>query len=92
MHRKISNDLLVLRRERGLSCKQASVLLGYKDESTLRRLEQGKIRPTLDVALRLEILYRRPVAYLYGKHYIRLRENLRAHEARLAQEQGRAAL
>jgi transcriptional regulator with XRE-family HTH domain len=55
-------------------------------------LEQGKIRPTLDVALRLEILYRRPVAYLYGDYYVRLREEVREHESRLAQEHGRAAV
>jgi hypothetical protein len=46
-------------------------------------LEQGKIRPTLDVALRLEILYRRPVAYLYPHFYTELRNQLRAEEERL---------
>jgi transcriptional regulator with XRE-family HTH domain len=88
--KKISNDLLVLRRERGLSRKQVSSLLGYKCPSSVRRLEEGKVKPTLDIALRLEILYRRPVAYLYSDYYANLREQLREHEARLPQP-GRAA-
>lgn len=87
--KKITNDLLVLRRERGLSRKQVSALLGYRCPSSVRRLEEGKIKPTLDVALRLEILYRRPIAYLYSDYYTNLREQLREHEARLSQP-GRA--
>jgi transcriptional regulator with XRE-family HTH domain len=87
--KKISNDLLILRRERGLSRKQVSALLGYKCSSSIRRLEEGKIKPTLDVALQLEILYRRPVAFLYSDHYTNLRERIREREARLPQS-GRA--
>jgi transcriptional regulator with XRE-family HTH domain len=88
--KKIRNDLLILRRERGLSRKQVSALLGYKCESSVRRLEEGKIEPPLDVALRLEILYRRPIAFLYSDYYANLREQLREQEARLPQL-GRAA-
>jgi transcriptional regulator with XRE-family HTH domain len=83
--KKITNDLFILRRERGLSRKQVSALLGYKCASSVRRLEEGKSKPTLDVALRLEILYRRPVAYLYSDYYTELREQVRHHEARLPQ-------
>lgn len=76
---KIKNELLVRRCERGLSRKQAAKLLG-KSESAIRRLEQGCLRPSFDTALQLEILYRRPVAYLYSKHYQELRKRLRAQE------------
>lgn len=89
--KKITNDLLILRRERGLSRKQVSALLGYKCPSSVRRLEEGRMKPTLDVALRLEILYRRPIAYLYNDYYTNLREQIREDEAHLPQA-GRAAV
>lgn len=67
----------------GLSRKQVAQLLGYKGISAVARMEQGRMKPALDVLLRLEILYRRPIAYLYSELYAQLREEMREREAAL---------
>lgn len=79
----LRNELLIARRSLGLSRKQVAKLLGYKGISAVARMEQGRIKPALDVLLRLEILYRRPIAYLYSELYAQLREEMREREAAL---------
>lgn len=77
---RIANELMIVRRKRGLSRKQVSSLLGYRGTSTIARYEQGRLEPSLTTLLRLEILYRTPVAYLYPRLYHALRDHLRALE------------
>ena len=77
---KITNDLIVARRKRGLSRKQVASLLGLQTTSTLIKYERGVHRPPLDTLLKLEILYRTPVAFLYSERYGELRRELRAVE------------
>lgn len=81
--RKIHNALRIARRRRGLSRKQVARLLGYKDVSTVTRLEQGTLAPSLKIVLTLEALYRTPIAFLYPELYASIRDHLRSLEAHL---------
>jgi transcriptional regulator with XRE-family HTH domain len=76
------NQLAAARRKRGLSRKQAAQLLGYKGTSEISRLERGTRLPHLITALRLEIIYRTPVAFLFPDLYDSLRQIIRAGEER----------
>jgi hypothetical protein len=84
MPNRIPNSLLVARLERGLSRKQVSVVLStlfdYQGTSSLAAYEQGALLPPLKTALCLEILYRRPAAYLWGGAYTALQEKIRSLE------------
>ncbi len=77
---KYQNELVVYRRRWGLSQKRVASLLGHRDTSMLSRYENGRSLPPLDTALRLEIIYRAPVAYLYYKLYASLRGHIRSKE------------
>jgi len=59
-------------------------LLNHQDASTLSDYERGERLPSLVNALRLGIILRVPVEFLYPALYNRLRNQLRAEEERLA--------
>ncbi len=50
----------------------------------LSRYEAGSSSPPLMTALRLEIIYRVPLAFLYGPIFDALREQIRKQEEELA--------
>ncbi|HEX3822674.1 MAG TPA: helix-turn-helix transcriptional regulator [Candidatus Sulfotelmatobacter sp.] len=60
-------------------------LLGHKDTSTLSDYERGERLPSLTNALRLGIILRVPVEFLFPTLYDGTREQIRAEEERLAQ-------
>lgn len=64
------------------SQKYVAHVLGYHGTSMISRYEQGRSFPPLPVALRLEILYRVPVAFLYHPLYEELRNQIRTAEQR----------
>ncbi len=74
------NELLVYRRRMRYSQKQVAVLLGQQGTSMLSRYESGRSLPPLLTALRLEILYRTPVAFLYADIYRGLKKEMRSRE------------
>ena len=78
------NELLVYRRRMRFSQKQVARLLGHRDVSMISRYEQGRSLPPLLTALKLEILYRLPVAYLYSELYRGLKDQVRSGEEQLA--------
>lgn len=78
---KYPNELVLCRKRRALSQKRVASLLGQRDTSMLSRYENGRSLPPLPTALRLEIIYRAPVAYLYPGLYKELREQIRHQEA-----------
>jgi transcriptional regulator with XRE-family HTH domain len=78
---EFKNEFMPSRRRLGLTRKQVAAVLGYQGTSTLARIEQGKLVPPLPVLLKLEILYRRPLGYLYPHLYANLRDCVRAAEA-----------
>lgn len=55
-------------------------LLGHCDSTTLWRYERGRCMPSLATALRLEIIYRVPVAFLFSSLYHEMREQIRGQE------------
>jgi DNA-binding XRE family transcriptional regulator len=68
---------------------QVAHLLGHKDADTLAEFERGKRLPSLVNALRLGIILRTPVEFLFGELHDDLRDKIRAEEERMAQpEQG----
>lgn len=85
---KYPNMLSLARRERGLTLKQASELVGLKGVSTLARYESGQRPPPLEKAVQLEILYRTPVAFLFPKAYEVMRRGVRNAEERTNKTRG----
>lgn len=84
---KYPNELVLYRKRRALSQKRVASFLRQRDTSMLSRYENGRSLPPLPTALRLEIIYRVPVAYLYPKVYKELREEIRQQEAAPASTQ-----
>lgn len=78
------NSLLIYRRRLGFTQKHVARLLGHRDTSMVSRYETGRSLPPLEVALKLEIIYRVPVAFLFPQAYEQLREALRRKETRLS--------
>jgi transcriptional regulator with XRE-family HTH domain len=81
---RTTNHLLLYRKRRQLSQKAVAVLLGRRNSTMLSRYENGKSLPPLSTALRLEIIYRVPVAFLFPRMYDDLRIRIRDKEGRLA--------
>ena len=65
----IKNDLWTYRKKMGLSQKRAAYFIGLKRTNNLSRYEHGVKLPGLINALKLEIVYRTPVAFLFGDLY-----------------------
>ncbi len=75
------NDLLVYRERMGLTQQHVAKLLGLRNTTLLSKLEQGHRLPTLHVALKLAVVYRVPVDFLYSRLYGALRDVIRRREA-----------
>jgi transcriptional regulator with XRE-family HTH domain len=78
------NRLASFRRRRGYSQLRVARLLGHKSHGALSSYERGRVLPTLITALKLEIVLRTPVAFLFPNVYETLRNGIRAEEDRLA--------
>jgi hypothetical protein len=76
----------------GFSQSAVSKLLGHKYETTIVRYENGELLPTFETALRLEIIYRTPVAFLFPGLYESLRTQLRAREVATVARTGQQSL
>jgi transcriptional regulator with XRE-family HTH domain len=79
----IKNDLWTCRKKMGLSQKGVAYLMRMKRTNDLSRYEHCKRLPNLKNALKLEIVYRTPVAFLFGELYRRLRDEIKRREERL---------
>lgn len=78
------NQLVVYRRRMRFSQKQVARLLGHQDTSMVSRYERGRSVPPLVTALRLEIIYRIPVGFLFPALYNDLRTQIRKQEEQFA--------
>ena len=67
----------------GLSQKRVARALGLRRSSVLSRYEHGIRVPGLVNALKLEIVYRTPVAFLFGDLYRELKGEIRKREEKL---------
>lgn len=72
----------------GFSQRQVAAIMGYLSPSDVSHYEHGRKTPGLVTALKFEIVYRVPVAFLYPELYRRLKERLRAREDRLRPKWG----
>lgn len=67
---QLKNCLRLYRKKQGLSQKQVAYLMGFKATTSISRYEHGAKQPSLDNALKLEIIYHTPVAFLFdGLHW-----------------------
>ena len=83
--KKIENALTVYRLRMGFSQKRVSSLLGHRDSTLLSSYEHGRSLPPFWTALKLGIILRVPLEFLYPAVYRQMREQIRAHEERLEQ-------
>jgi transcriptional regulator with XRE-family HTH domain len=75
----------------GLSQELVGELAGYLTGADISRLERGERLPSLILAMKLEIIYRVPVAFLYQDLYLRLRDDIRGKEERRSARECRPA-
>ena len=87
--RRTNNSLWVARQRMGFSQKSVAQTLGLKKTSVLSRYERGTRLPGLVNALRLEIVYRMPVAFLYPDLYRRIKEEIRQKEDKIRRGKSR---
>lgn len=85
---KIANDLWTYRKKMGFSQKRAAHFMGLKKTNNLSRYEHGVKLPGLINALKLEIIYRAPVAFLFGPLYERLKKEIRGREEKSKSKEG----
>jgi len=78
-----NNSLWVARNRMGFSQIRVARALGLKRSSVLSRYEHGTRVPSLVNALKLEIVYRTPVAYLFDSLYVDLKHKIRNKEERI---------
>ena len=78
------NMLDHFRRRMGFTAAHVAHLLGHQDASALSDYERGEHTPSLANALRLGIILRVPVEFLFPALYDVLRNEIRAQEERLA--------
>jgi len=79
------NQLDIYRRRMKFSQRQVAHLLGHKDNSAWSNYERGERLPSLVNALRLGIILRVPVEFLFYALHDDLRNQIRDEEDRLAQ-------
>jgi transcriptional regulator with XRE-family HTH domain len=78
------NQLDYFRRRMRFTTSHVARLLGHQDASTLSDYERGDRLPSLINALRLGIILRVPVEFLFPTLYNGLREKIRSEEQLLA--------
>ena len=78
------NQLDFYRRRMRFSQRNVAHLLGHKDNSAWSDYERGDRLPCLANALRLGIILRVPVEFLFAALHDELRDQIRAEEERIA--------
>lgn len=73
---KQPNRLWLARKRRGLEQKQVTYLLDHKSIDQLSRYEQGARLPSLENALKLEIIYGVPLRFLYKEISAKLEDEV----------------
>jgi len=85
MRKKINpNRLWTYRRKKGISQKRAAFLLAHKTSSQLSHYERGVKTPNLKNALKLEILYNVPVAFLFRDLFLAISRDIKNKETALS--------
>ncbi len=84
--KQLNNQLWTYRKKMGLSQKRVALLMGFKRTNDLSRYEHGVRIPSLANALKLEIIYRTPAAFLFKGLYEELRKEIKEREERMMRE------
>lgn len=87
--RSVKNSLWTARNKMGFSQKRVARALGLKRTSELSRYEHGTRIPGLINALKLEIVYRTPVAFLFNNLYSELKNEIREKEELIDHSKGK---
>lgn len=82
-----TNSLWAARKKMGFTQTRVAQALGLRRTSILSRYEHGTRIPSLENALKLEIVYRTPVAFLFDDLYINLKRKIRQREDRIRQRE-----
>jgi transcriptional regulator with XRE-family HTH domain len=82
-HKTFPNRLWKYRTRMGFTQRRVAEILGYHSSTDLSHYEHGRKVPSLVTALKLEVVYRVPVAFLFPDLYHELKGQLRAREERL---------
>ena len=85
----VKNSLWTVRNKMGFSQKRVARSLGLRRTSVLSRYEHGTRIPGLINALKLEIVYRTPVAFLFGDLYLELKGKIRKKEEQIRCAKGK---
>ena len=82
----VQNNLWIHRKKMGFSQKKTAYLMGMNKTNALSHYEHGNKLPGLINALKLEIVYRTPVAFLFKDLYERLKREIRTREEKLKKD------
>lgn len=85
--RRTNNSLWSARRRMGFSQERVARALGLRKTSVVSRYENGKRYPSLVNALKLEIVYRMPVAFLFRDLYSELKDEVRGREEHIGYQE-----
>ncbi len=77
------NSLWTFRRQNGLTQKRVAYFLGHKTTSQLSHYERGAKCPNLTNALKLEIIYHTPVAFLFRDLHQKLEREIEVKQLKL---------
>jgi transcriptional regulator with XRE-family HTH domain len=83
-HNQKQNSLAVYRRRMRYSQRSVARLLGHKSHAAVSSYEHGRVLPKLEIALRLEIILRTPLAFLFPDLHDSLKKEIRDHESSMA--------
>lgn len=86
---KYQNKIMLFRRRIKLTQREVAHLLGQKRTAMLSSYETGRTLPPLSAALRLGVILRVPVEFLFGDMYDGIRNEVRAEEERLSARSAR---
>jgi len=81
---KHPNSLIIYRQRMGFTQAQVAQLLGQRDTKRISNLELGRRLPSLPTSLRLAVIYRVPVDFLYSELYSSFRDEIRNREKTLS--------
>lgn len=77
------SDLVRYRKRLRFTQLQVLSILGWKNKKGLCQIESGKVVPTLTTAMKLAIIYRVPVEFLYSGLHRKLLHQIRGREQSL---------
>ena len=83
---RIPNHLWLYRQKRGYSQKEVAFLLGHKSTAHISEYERGRRMPSVKTALKLEIVFSIPLAFLYSDLYAMLKEEIQSRREKLLAE------